>query len=185
VASPAVVRDLSATLKQILQNALDGVVTADNVLISTPDSFKELPRPSCTIFLYKVAVNSVMRNGSRVVVRPGVTSRPLLPIDLSFLVTPWGKSSLDEHQILGIVLQTLYDNSELGFGSLVGDSWLPDDSVQLVLETLPIEEHFCIWDTVGMPYRLSATYRAQIIGIAPTVVETTPPVTRAVFGRPL
>jgi hypothetical protein len=55
--------------------------------------------------------------------------------------------------------------------------------VQLVLETLPIEEHFCFWDTVGMPYRLSATYRAQIIGIAPAVVETAPPVTRAVFGR--
>jgi Pvc16 N-terminal domain len=185
VAGPGVVRDMSGTLKQLLQTALDGIVAANNVLISTPDSFKTLPRPACTIFLYRVAVNSVMRNGPRVVVRPGVTSRPLLPIDLSYLVTPWGQTPEDEHQILGVVLQALYDNSELGFESLLGDSWLPDDSVQLVLETLPIEEHFCIWDTVGMPYRLSATYRAQIIGIAPAVVESAPPVTRAVFGRPL
>lgn len=185
MASPGVVRDMSATLKQILRGALDGVIAADNVIVSTPDSFKELPRPSCTIFLYKVAVNPVMRNGPRVVVKPGVTSRPLLPIDLSYIMTPWGKTPEDEHQILGIVLQSLYDNSELGFGSLIGDSWLPDNSVQLVLETLPIEEHFCIWDTVGLPYRLSATYRAQIIGIAPALVDTVPPVTRAVFGRPL
>jgi hypothetical protein len=183
VASPGVVRDTSATLKQILQSALDGIVTPDNVIISTPDSFKDLSRPSCTIFLYRVAVNPVMRNGPRVAVKPGVTSKPLLPIDLSYLMTPWGKTPEDEHQILGIVLQALYDNSELGFGSLIGASWLPDDSVQLVLETLPIEEHFCIWDTVGMPYRLSATYRAQIIGIAPAVVDTAPPVTQAVFGR--
>jgi hypothetical protein len=173
---------MSATIKQLLQTALDAIVPAANVLVATPDDFKTLPRPACTIFLYRVAVNSVMRNGPRVVVSPGVTSRPLLPIDLSYLVTPWGKTPEDEHQILGVALQTLYDNAELGVGSLVGGSWLPDDSVQLVLETLPIEEHFCIWDTVGMAYRLSATYRAQIVGIAPAVVETAPPVTRAIFG---
>jgi hypothetical protein len=175
---------MSTTIKQILQTALNGIVAANNVVVATPDSFKTLQKPACTIFLYRVSVNPVMRNGPRVIVSPGVTTRPLLPIDLCYLITPWGQIPEDEHQILGFVLQSLYDNAELGFGSLLGDSWLPGDSVQLVLETLPIEEHFCIWDTVGMSYRLSATYRAQIIGIASSVVETAPPVTRAFFGRP-
>jgi hypothetical protein len=182
MASPNAVRDLSQTIAQRLQIALDGMVPADNVLIATPDSFKELPKPACTVFLYRVAENSVTRNGPRVSVSPGVTSRPLLPLDLSYLITPWGKQPEDEHLILGTSLQALYDYAELGRGDLVGDSWLPSDSVQLVLETLSLEEHFCIWDTVQLPYRLSLTYMARIIGIAASGTQTAPPVVQAMFG---
>jgi hypothetical protein len=173
---------MSETLSHKLQAALNGIVPMNNVLVATPDSFRDLPRPACTIFLYRVCVNPVMRNGPRVNVRSGVTSRPLLPVDLSYLITPWGKSSEDEHQILGAALQALYDQAELGRGDLVGSSWLPDDSVQLILETLSLEEHFCIWETVQLPYRLSLTYIARIIGIAPSETETTSPVVTAIFG---
>jgi hypothetical protein len=182
MAGPNVVREMSETLLQKLQVALNGIVPSGNVLIATPDSFRDLPRPACTIFLYRVCVNPVMRNGPRVNVRLGETSRPLLPVDLSYLITPWGKSSEDEHQILGAALQALYDQAELGRGDLVGSSWLPDDSVQLILETLSLEEHFCIWETVQLPYRLSLTYIARIIGIAPSETETTSPVVSAIFG---
>jgi hypothetical protein len=182
MASPNAVRDMSQTIAQRLQIALSGMVPANNVLIATPDSFKELPKPACTIFLYRVAVNPITRNGPRVTVSPGVTTRPLLPIDLSYLITPWGQKPEDEHLILGASLQALYDHAELGRSDLAGNSWLPDDSVQLVLETLSLEEHFCIWDTVQLPYRLSLTYMARIIGIAPSVTESSSPVVRAIFG---
>ena len=182
MASPNVVREMSKTLVNILQNALQDIVPTGNVLISTLDGFHTVPRPACTIFLYRVAVNPVMRNGPRVIVRPGETSQPLLPVDLSYLITPWGRSPEDEHQILGFALQALYDHAELGRGDLIGTSWLPDDSVQLILECLSLEEHFCIWDTVQLPYRLSLTYMARIIGIAPSGTETTSPVVTAIFG---
>jgi hypothetical protein len=182
MAGPNVVREMSETLARLLQAALDGIVPPANVLISTPDNFRELPRPACTIFLYRVSVNSVMRNGPRVTIRPGVTTRPLLPVDLCYLITPWGRTPEDEHQILGAALQALYDQAELGRSALVGTSWLPDDSVQLVLETLSLEEHFCIWDTVQLPYRLSLTYMVRIIGIAPRDSETISPVARAIFA---
>ena len=64
-------------------------------------------------------------------------------------------------------MQGLYDRAELGPAELTGTSWAADDTVQLVLETLTLEEHFCIWDTVDMPYRLSLTYMARIIGLRP------------------
>jgi Pvc16 N-terminal domain len=182
MAAPNAVREISETLTQILQTALAGIIPASNVLIATPDSFNKLTKPACTIFLYRVAVNPVMRNGPRVTVAPGKTSRPLLPVDLSYLITPWGNVPGDEHQILGVALQALYDHAELGRQDLSGDSWLPSDSVQVTLETLSIEEHFCIWDTVQMPYRLSLTYMARIIGIAPSVTDSSPPVVKAIFA---
>jgi len=181
MAGPNVVREMSETLAQMLQASLTGIVPANNVIIATPDNFRDLPKPACTIFLYRVAVNPVMRNGPRVNIKPGETSRPLLPVDLSYLITPWGKIPEDEHQILGAALQTLYDHAELGRGDLLGASWLPDDTVQLVLETLSLEEHFCIWEPVQLPYRLSLTYMARIIGIAPSRTEAASPVVKAIF----
>jgi hypothetical protein len=182
MAGSSVVREMSETLSQLLQTALSEIVPANNVRIATPENFRELPRPACTIFLYRVAINPVMRNGPRVNIGPGQTSRPLLPIDLSYLITPWGRSAEDEHQILGTALQALYDHAELGRSDLFGTSWLPDDTVQLVLETLALEEHFCIWEPVQLPYRLSLTYMARIVGIAPSVTDSATPVVRAIFG---
>ena len=85
----------------------------------------------------------------------------MLPVDLSYLITPWGRGPEDEHQILGFGLQALYDHAQLGRGDLIGTSWLPDDLVQLIPECLSLAEHFCIWDTVQL-YRLSVTYMARI-----------------------
>jgi len=184
MAGPGVVRDMGETLVALLQAALSGIVASADVRVATPDSFHDLeptPKPTCTIFLYRVAVNSVMRNGPRVSLGGGVTTRPLLPVDLSYLITPWAKDPRDEHLMLGTILQGLYDHAELGSADLTGASWALDDSVQLVLETLTLEEHFCIWDTVGMPYRLSLTYMARIIGIVSTEQTVAVPVTRAIF----
>jgi hypothetical protein len=176
---------MGETLVSILQAALTGIVAPNNIKIATPDSFQGLqgaPNPTCTIFLYRVAVNPVMRNGLRVQLGPGVTSRAPLPIDISYLITPWSKDPRDEHLILGTILQALYDRAELGAADLSGPSWSAGDTVQLVLETLTLEEHFCIWDTVGMPYRLSLTYMARVLGIASTEQVTAPPVVRALFN---
>ena len=65
MASPSVVRDMGETLASVLQTALSGMVAPANVRVATPDIFHELkptPQPTCTIFLYRVAVNSAARN---------------------------------------------------------------------------------------------------------------------------
>jgi hypothetical protein len=175
---------MGETIVGLLQGALSGIVAPGNVRVATADNFHDLeppPQPTCTVFLYRIAVNSVMRNGPRVPLQGGATTRPPLPIDLCYLITPWAKDPRDEHLIIGTIMQSLYDRAELGLAELSGASWAPDDSVQLVLEMLTLEEHFCIWDTVGMPYRLSLTYMARIVGISSTERIVAPPVTQVIF----
>jgi len=184
MAGPNVIRDMGATLTALIQAALSGIVATNNVLVATPDSFHSLeptPQPTCTIFLYRVGVNPVTRNNPRVMLSNGNTTKCPLPMDLSYLVTPWAKDPRDEHSMLGLILQAFYDRAELGIANLAGTSWGPNDSVQLVLETLTLDEHFCIWDTVKMPYRLSLTYMARIIGIDPAEQLAAPPIVRAIF----
>ena len=124
-----------------------------------------------------------MRNSQRRTLPDGRTTRPLLPLDLSFLITPWSSETSDEYRLVGRILRTFYDNAELGRTQLQGDSWEPDDSVQIILETLPLDDHYRIWDSASLPYRLSLSYLVRIVGIAPGEISEVTPVLEAQFRR--
>ena len=68
---------------------------------------------------------------------------------------------------MGRILQALYDGAELGTAQLQGNSWETNDSVQLVFDSVPLDDHFRIWETTELPYRLSSTFIARVIGLEP------------------
>jgi hypothetical protein len=186
VATSRVVHDLGETLVYLLRAGIPAShVDPANIYVATPDNFQGLtppPKPTVTVFLYRVAVNPEMRNGPRRSLPDGRRTRPLLPLELSYMITPWAKDTRDEYLIIGRVLQALYDHAELGPADLQGKAWSPDDSVQLVLETIPMEDHFRVWDTTNLAYRLSLTYMARVVGLEPGEVEDVVPVVEAYIG---
>ena len=192
MATRDVVQDTGGTLVALLQSAAIPGVAAADIFLATPDEFVGLASrqapfpPTLTVFLYRIAIVSEMRNAPRRLLPDGSTTRPLLPLELHYLVTPWATATADEHRIVGHVLQVMYDHGELGAADLQGASWNPGDSVQLILESLGLEEHFQIWESTEAPYRLSLTYMARVIGIEPTQVRRQAPVLEAAFtgGHP-
>ena len=190
MASPAAVQEMGDTLVHLLRTgSTSTAVSAANIKLSTPakfGDFKNPAQPTITLFLYRIAVNPTMRNGPHRVFDDGRCARPLLPVELYYLITPWAKDVGDEHKIAGLVLQTLYDRAELGPADLQGASWSPDDSVQLVLESLPTEEHFRIWENAEAPYRLSLTYMACSLtgGCYPPVMDKTVTVSGITASNP-
>lgn len=186
VAKADVIRDTALTLVSLLQQGIpSGMVDPTRITVATPDEFvalKDPAHPNVTIFLYRIAVNAAMRNANRRNIGNGKTTRPLLPLELSFLITPWAKETRDELRIAGRILQTLYDHAELGAADLAGSSWEQDDTVQLVLDSLPLEDQYRIWDAGEVPYRLSLTYTARVVGIAPAEELALPPVIQAQIG---
>ncbi len=186
MARSEVIRDMGDTLIHLLRSGIPaGMVDPNDIQVSTPDDFRTLNppvNPALTVFLYRIVVNTEMRNGARRTLPDGTTTRPLLPIDLCYLITPWASRTSDEYLIAGRVLQVLYDHAELGAADLRGNSWSPEDSVQLVLESLPVDDHFRIWETTDLPYRLSLPYLARIVGIEPTEALARPPVVEAWLG---
>jgi hypothetical protein len=171
------------TLVHLLKAGVPPLVNPSDIALTTPDDFESAPSlPTITVFLYRVTVNPEMRNGPRRVLPDGRITRPLLPLDLRYLITAWARDTRGELQIVGRIMQVLYDHAELGAADLQGASWDPDDTVQLVFETLPIEDHYRIWDTTdNTPYRLSLSYLARVIGLAPTEAQQFPPVLEATF----
>jgi hypothetical protein len=188
LASTDAIAFLGDTIVALLQDGLSGIVTPADVLLSTPDQFKDFQplAPSVTIFLYHVRINAEMRNGPPRVLPNGSLRRPPLPLELRFLVTPWTQDTRDAYRIIGAIAQVFYDRAKLGFGDLLGvNVWDIDDTVELVLESLPVDEHFSIWEPADIPYKLSLSYLARLVGIESTIVKSAAPVAVAtVQGGP-
>jgi hypothetical protein len=188
MASTDVVRDTGTTLVALLRAAIPSfMVPADRIVVATPDEFEafsDAALPGITLFLYRLGVNPQMRNGPRRQLPDGRSARPLLPLELGYMITAWAGDAEGEHRILGRVMQAFYEHAEIGSSELQGDSWAPGDSVQLVLDSMPIEDHFRLWDSVDLPYQLSLTYVARVVGIEPATSEQLPPVVEAEFIGP-
>jgi hypothetical protein len=188
MANADAIADVGDILIGLLQSALQGVVDKANVVTAEPGEFANYnnqPKPAVTIFLYHVSITSEVRNGPRRTIAGGKTTRPLLPLTLRYLITPWSSDARSSARIAGRILQKLYDKAELGSSDLLKPQWESGDSMQIIFESLPVQDHYSIWDPTRMPYRLSLTYMVRVIGIEPTVEVSEAPVVSASFqGAP-
>jgi hypothetical protein len=183
VATADALRDMGDTLVFLLRAGIPGL-DPNLIAVATPDEFESMRdpvKPNITVFMYRIAVNPQMRNNPRRMRPDGTIQSTPLPLELSFLITAWAKDTRDELKLIGRILQVLYDRRELGAADLVGASWEPDDTVQLILESLPLEDHYRIWDANNVAYRLSLTYLARVIGLSATEILVVPPVVDADF----
>jgi hypothetical protein len=171
MATADVIRDAGDTLVDLLKAGIPTtVVAAADIFVATPDDFKKLikpARPTITIFLYRISVDSESQSAPRRMLPDGRITRPLLTLDLGVLVTPWANDTRDELAIVGRILQILYEHPQLRGAQLSGSSWDVDDRIQLALDALPPQDQLGIWAAIEIPYRLSLTYRARVIGLAP------------------
>ncbi len=78
-----------------------------------------------------------MRNAPRRILDDGRTTRPLLPMELYYLITPWAAEPQIEHLLVGRILQILYDNSVLTHDDLKGRSWSPATQFNLSWSLCP------------------------------------------------
>jgi hypothetical protein len=177
------------SLVRILQSHVDAVMplAGVDVRLATSQIFESLAgvgTPTITLLLYRVLQHEELRNAPRRVLPDGTTTRPLLPLELCYLVTPWGVrpsntpisdslAAREEARLLGAILQCFYDHAEISRADLLEDPtrpvWETVDHAQLVLESLPVEDHYRIWDASSLAYRTSVTYRFRVIGLEPTV----------------
>ena len=180
MATNNVLSDVGATLEAIINSGVSTIVTPSNVMITTTDKLRDSPpvEPGVTIFLYQISSNAELRNNPP----PPGFSRPKLALELRYLVTPWTNDADTVHQLCGHILQTLYDHTSLVRGDLHGSSWSADDTLQILLESLPVSEHHHIWDPANIPYKLSLAYLVRVTGLDPGTVDTPAIVTTVDMG---
>jgi hypothetical protein len=122
-----------------------------------------------SLYLYHVSINAVQRT-LPVPQNPvnGRQRHPQLPLDLHFMLTPWGQDASMEQQILGWVMRVLEDNPKLPPGLLNaagGAAFEENEIVEIVAGQMTNEEMFRIWEVLPGDYRVSVPYVARVVRI--------------------
>lgn len=124
-----------------------------------------------SIYLYLVTANSSRRNLPPHLSAAGKRTRPPLPLDLHFLITPWSINAETQLSLLGWAMRTLEDTpiipaSYLNYDFPGIEVFHPDETVELVFNPLSIQDNAPLWEDLHqvkiMP---SVTYVARLVPI--------------------
>ena len=177
---------ISAVGQTVLSLLADNIPKADfpNALFELyqPLSFQNPMEEGVSLFLYRIEINAGLRNMPVQTGLDGIVRRAPLPLDLHYLLTVWAKNVVKQQRILGIVMQTLADAPVLSAERLNNlgperDIFRPNESVELIFNSLSLQDISNIWSAfkVGLP--VSIGYIARVVGIDSTIpVEETAPV---------
>jgi hypothetical protein len=159
MSSHGVIADIGITLKRLLERDLAGLVTPDNILLSSPAEMEVTANRQLCIFLYQVTENPALRNNPE----PRSAEPPFLPpfpVDLHYLFIAYAQEREDEHRILGRLMQSFHDNAMLAGSLLQGTSLAgSDESLRLVFHGMSLDESTKLWAAFpGKSFRLSLSY---------------------------
>lgn len=175
-------RLLNAAFKQ--EEPVPGKRTGAH-LIRTEDFDKTtiggtLQLPVLSIFLYRVDFNKTMRAAWSAV--GNIDGRAHLPVDLHYLLTAWADNAEHEHRVIGRTIQCLETTPILSGPLLFPADWMPNESIQVVLEDIPTDALMRTFDSLPIDYKLSIPYIARVVRIDATRAQPEPPVVTAVTG---
>jgi len=123
-----------------------------------------------TVSLYRVSVSGTQRPQTPRRDDKGRLYHPSRLVDLHYIITPWATTTEKQHQMLGWVINLLEDQGSLSSAQL--NHLLTDpntfgklESVQLAFESLPLSEHFNLWDKLRTAFPASATCVARMVAL--------------------
>jgi len=121
-----------------------------------------------TVCLYRVTLNGTLRNLPPRTAPDGTRYRPSLPVDLQYLITPWAGNVEKQQRLLGWGMRHLEDNPILSAGLLnrylkEPDVFRPEETVELVSESLSLADFTNIWDKLKPRLQTSALYVARMV----------------------
>ncbi len=169
------VKAIRAVTERLLE--LFGTITPSvTTTTKTPDQIDKSP---LNLFLYQVAKNPTWQNQDLPQQSKGQPARPLLALNLHYLITAGEDNQINAHEKLGKAMLKLHDTPLLsGFAS---DSGIKNqvDPIRVTFQPLNLDEMSKLWSAFQTPYRLSAAYEVSVVLIESERVSPTPlPVTR-------
>jgi hypothetical protein len=115
-----------------------------------------------SLWLYRFTRNASVLNQPPVRVDDELIRQPL-PVDLAYLIAPVTATPENEQALLGRVLQVFTDQPVLRGPDLRDDLAGEPAELRLTLETLTLEELTRVWQSLGEPYQLSASYKVEVV----------------------
>ena len=162
---------VSRALRRVLWSAYDAdtgplrslVGDEQAIVFDNPTQTARNPSQRLSLFLYRMCINEFMRNDSAPLSAQNDRARSApLPLDLSYLITPFTGSGENDQLLLGKTLQVLNDNPTIYVREPLNDVV---EEVRVLFCRLPLEEVTRIWEALREPYRLSICYDVRVVRI--------------------
>jgi hypothetical protein len=131
-----------------------------------------IPAPEgASVYLYRLAANTSRRNQPPHTELDGTRTKPPLPLDLYFLITPWAATAEKQYRLLGWIMRVIEDSNiipatllnELEQNGAIFD---PDESVEVFYDPLGLNDMAILWENLKQVKVLpSVTYVARLVRI--------------------
>ncbi len=172
-----VIADTGSTLLKILRENLtpEPVLKPEMIGICSPAEKADL---RLALYLYSVEETGASRNVEMRQVGQGRLQYPPLMISLNYLLTAHSTAelnfrALDEHRILGRLMQVMYDNAIVRGSVLHGTLAENNEEMRITLNNISMEEMNKIWNFPNVPYKLSLAYRVGPLSVESKRVKDT------------
>ena len=166
-----VIRDIGETLKTVLQDSFkrSGFTTV-SVSLDRPkkDNIKNLPTVSC--YMYHLQFSPTYKERMETLVSTTTKDGRIVeyyqaaPLYMfaNYIVSVWGNSSTEENLLMGLVLKTFLENPTVNGDELTGDSFFPDDNVN-VHPNLQVDfnDVLSFWRSLNEDVRPSVYYNVK------------------------
>jgi hypothetical protein len=123
-----------------------------------------------SLYLYRIAPNTSRRNLPPTVGPDGRRFRPPIPIDLYYVASAWAQTAVRQQRILGWAIRTFQDVPILPTGLLnnygpEAEIFNPGETVEIVLDSLTLQDWNNLWSTTKSSPPLSVGYIARMLAI--------------------
>ena len=183
MASSDVLASVSATLVARLTAALSDLADpGDPAPIADLDDLTTRPAedpPRVTLFLYDIVEDATVRNRAKSTTLVGgqlQERKQPLGLCLHYMITAWAGDRATEQQLLGRVLQVLYDDAVIDGPELQGVLSGTDNELRVSLSPMRLDDRARVWWAISQPYRLSVNYEVRVVDIDATSTSTGSPV---------
>jgi len=156
---------LDESLKRLLWEGIEEDSVAKSIITNESDITISSPDDASgklSIFLYKISENSYLRNHPLEINDGEIKGNPTF-LDLFYLITPNTEDNINDHIIMGKIIQIINDNH------IIKKSYFKQDNLKLLLNSLSIDDLNKIWSMTSgsKPYKLSIS-----IEITPLKIES-------------
>lgn len=116
-----------------------------------------------SLYLHRITPGSNVRNLPPRVAADGRVFRPSVAVDLHYLLIPWARDAFKQQRLLGWAIRVLEDTRVLNTALLNQHGPEPDlfrdgESVDVLMEALPIQDMGAIWEVAKSNVQPAVAY---------------------------
>jgi hypothetical protein len=146
-----------------------------------------------SLYLYRITPAGEIRNYPPRIAPDGRRYRQPLPINLHYLLSSWAREAVKQQRLLGWAMRILEDTPVMPAAVLnqagpETDTFWPNETVDVVMETISVYDMGAIWDVAKPNTQPSVCYVARMVGVeSPLDFAEAPPAQTRIFrtGRVL